>query len=289
MNNMKLATLLCCHNRREKTLACLQGIYDQNTSSDIYLVDDGSTDGTSDAIRESYPEVKLIQGNGSLFWGGGMRLAFSEAFKVGYDYYIWINDDIVLEKDALNTLLNTHDYLSKNDRPNSIVVGSMRDSQTGKLTYGGWVRVTPWRPLKFKLLEPRDIPLECNTINGNCVLIPHSVAEKLGNIDEEFTHRLGDFDYGLRACKVGCSLWIAPGYVGSCSRNPIRGTWLDPNQSLSNRFQNKLGNIRHSSSPKEWMLYAKRHGGYIWVLAWLEPYIYLLVSSFFKKKNQAKA
>ena len=58
---MKIAVLLTCHNRREKTLSCLKNLLEQNLEDidlSVYLVDDGSSDGTSDAIKEHFPEVQ---------------------------------------------------------------------------------------------------------------------------------------------------------------------------------------------------------------------------------------
>lgn len=284
MNDTKLAILICCYNRREKTLTCLQGVYEQNIPSDVYLVDDGSTDGTSDAVKERFPAVKILKSDGSLFWGGAMRLAFGEAQKVGYDYYVWLNDDIELVPNALSHLLETYQELKANEKPDSIVVGTLRDRDSGKATYGGTVRLRKWHPIKFVVLEPGDRPLECETMNGNCTLIPHAVVEKVGNIDPALTHRRGDFDYGLRARQLGCSIWVATGYVGTCSRNPIGGTWMDAKLPLSVR----LKKLKHPKelAPSEWKLYAKRHGGPLWFLYWLSPYVSLLVSTFSKKNRQ---
>lgn len=278
---MKTAVLITCYNRRDKTLSCLAAVYQQNVNCDVYLVDDGSSDGTSDAVEKLYPAVKLFRGDGNLFWGGGMRWAFSEALKVGYDYYIWLNDDIQLIPNAFNLLLNTHSYLVERGQPDSIITGSLQDPGTGMLTYGGRVRLKPWHPIKFGWLEPAEEPRKCETMNGNCVLIPDSVAKKVGNIDPTFTHRRGDFDYGLRARKLGCSVWIAPGYLGTCPRNPQKGTWVDPCLPLLERLK-KLNHPKELSG-REWRLYAKRHGGSLWFLFWLSPYLSLVVSSILQK------
>ncbi|HEY9849887.1 MAG TPA: glycosyltransferase family 2 protein [Leptolyngbyaceae cyanobacterium] len=278
---MKIAILMTCHNRREHTLNCLEKVYQQNLAVDLYLVDDGSTDGTWEAVKKLFPIVKLIKGNGNLFWGGGMQLAFLEAMKFDYDYYIWLNDDIQLVPNALKILLDTHIYLAERGYHKSIVTGSLQDPITGMVTYGGRVRLKPWHPLKFGWVKPTEKPLECETMNGNCVLIPNAVAKEVGNIDPIFTHRRGDFDYGLRARKLGCSIWVAPGYVGTCARNSISGTYMDVNLSLRERLK-KLDHPKELSS-KEWKLYVKRHGGKFWFLFWLNPYVSLIISSVLHK------
>src|SRR5437879_10926345 len=61
--------------------------------------------------------------------------------------------------------------------------------------------------------------IDCDTMNGNCVLIQRSVVPRLGNLDHHFTHSMPDLDYGLRAKRAGCSVSVAPGYVGDCVTN----------------------------------------------------------------------
>ena len=270
-NDKHIAVLMTCHNRCDTTLACLQALYQQDAIFDVFLVDDGSSDGTSDAVKTNYPAVKIFEGDGNLFWVGGMRLAFSEALKDGYDYYLWLNDDTILDSNALPNLLNTHQCLVKGGHLNSIVVGSVRDPLTGKLTYGGRARSSRRWDRKLEPVEPGLEPIECDTMQGNCVLIPHSVAEKVGNIDAAFIHNLGDLDYGLRACKLGCSVWVAPGYAGSCSQNSVRGSWADTNLTLSKRLKRAF-EIK-GFPPQAWAVFLKRHSGSFWYIHWLRPYL----------------
>lgn len=81
-NNRNLAIIMTCHNRIKVTLNCLKALYNQKTFFQVYLVDDGSRDGTSKAVKKQYPSVKILQGDGNLFWVGGMYLAFAEAIKM---------------------------------------------------------------------------------------------------------------------------------------------------------------------------------------------------------------
>ncbi len=281
MESKRIAVLMTCHNRQEKTLASLKALCKQVLAPQvlvqIYLVDDGSTDNTAEAVRTNYPEVYVLRGDGSLFWNGGMRLAFSASLKVGYEYYLWLNDDTLLEPDALSNLLDTHSYVVAQGSLNSIVVGSTRDQLTRELTYGGVQ--SGWHPLKFKLVEPGDKPRMSKTMHGNCVLIPHVVVERVGNLDEAFTHNAGDLDYGLRARKLGCSVWVAPGYVGICSTNPLNGTWKDKHLPLHERLKKVVQ--PKALPPQERKIFAKRHAGSFWYVYWAFPYVRVLTSSLF--------
>jgi GT2 family glycosyltransferase len=262
---------MTCYNRRDTTLACLEALNQQDVNFDVYLVDDGSSDGTSEAVRIYYPAVRILEGDGNLFWVGGMRMAFAEAFKGSYDYYLWLNDDTILEPKALSNLINIHHELTKHGHSHSIIVGSTRDPLTGKPTYGGAVQSKHWYSNKFEFVEPGKTPQECDTLYGNCVLIPHSVAEKVGNIDAAFIHSLGDLDYGLRARKLGCSVWAAPGYVGTCSKNSVSGSWADTNLPLFERLK-KVFQIK-GFPIRAWTVFVKRHSGPFWFIYWLLPYV----------------
>lgn len=66
-----IAVLLTVHNRKEKTLNCLRRLYSQEKIDqyvvDVFLTDDGCTDGTSMAVKEEFPNVNIINGDGTLF------------------------------------------------------------------------------------------------------------------------------------------------------------------------------------------------------------------------------
>lgn len=282
MNRDHLAVLLTCYNRSSKTLASLTALFNQEqkivVKIDVYLVDDGSTDGTAEAVNQHYPQVKILQGTGSLFWNGGMRLAFAEAMKQDYDYYLWLNDDTVLYPNALDTLLESYHHLQQQGEHRILLTGSTCDPKTQALTYGGVVRRSRWRPLKFDLVEPTQAVQRCDTINGNCVLIPRDVVQIVGNLDPAFTHYAGDWDYGLRAGQQGCGVWIAPGYVGTCAQNyqPASGTTsqVQLNEGLKKIGQPKGLAVREQTLHPlgEWKVFAQRYAGWLWPIYWLIPY-----------------
>ena len=92
---MKVAVLLTCHNRRTKTIECLQHLHNQigvnNWTFDTYLVDDASTDGTKDAVKERFPDTIVIDGTGELFWNKHtadceLELYFSSVGKVKFEF-----------------------------------------------------------------------------------------------------------------------------------------------------------------------------------------------------------
>lgn len=277
-----VAVLMTCFNRREHTLHCLRQLATQVGGGDTFrltviLVDDGSTDGTAEAVASAHPEVEVLRGDGNLFWNRGMHRAFGHALARGFEYYLWLNDDTVLLPDALARLLATATRLALEDRP-GIVTGSTYDTVSGERSYGGFRWNGGWRRRLVPVTPDREQPLPCDTMNGNCTLIPGFVPRQIGNLDAVFQHSFGDLDYGFRARAAGLRVYVAPGFAGTCSDNPQRGTWRDQNAGFRRRW-------RHLNSAKgspfgEWRHYCRRHLGFLWPLYTVSPYLKTLVTAF---------
>lgn len=250
----KIAILLTVHNRKVKTLNCLQKLFNQTLSSeyrfDVYVTIDGCIDGTEEAIKNSYPSVTLIHGDGSLFWNKGMRVAWECANSTNkYDYFIWLNDDTELFIDAIQKLVDSSQTLVNN----SIIVGSTCATENrDNITYGGRIH-------KMGIVEPTNQLKECDFFNGNIVLIPFSVFLKVGYNDNCFSHALGDFDYGLRATKLKVKIYVAPSVLGICDTHESLPTWCNPQKSFVTRWKHFRTPLGHN--PEEYFIFEKRHFG----------------------------
>ncbi|MGA7675787.1 MAG: glycosyltransferase family 2 protein [Rhizomicrobium sp.] len=271
-----IAVCLACYNRKAATLRCLRNLLSAKLppfyALEIYLVDDASPDGTADAVRTEFPGVAIYESSGNLFWGGGMRQAISEAMERGHDFYLWLNDDVEILSDAFCRVIETYEQVSSGGRTPAIVLAATCD-QDGKTTYSGMRRMG-FNPLGFRRVEPdRERPVRCDTMNGNFVLVPARIANVVGNIDARFKHRIGDIDYGLRVCRAGFEVWLAPGYAGFCPANTSAGVWASANYSFRQRWQ-------HVRSPLgapfwEWIVFGYRHGGILGLGSVLMQYRWL--------------
>jgi GT2 family glycosyltransferase len=273
---------MACHNRRENTLACLTALtrqsLDMEVVRDVYLLDDGSTDGTSESVRGQFPDVHILEGDGNLYWNRGMHKSFAAAIQKGFDYYLWLNDDSTLYPHALQILLDTHADLKNQGHECAIIGSAMQDPITGKFTYGGVKRHrSRFGRVRLERIGPGDSPIQCDATNGNCVLIPDSVVKKVGNLDPVYQHRGGDHDYCFRALQKGCSVWLAPGYLGTCTENPIDGTWEDVNLPMMERLRRL--NSPHGYRFHEYAIYLRRHRGSWWPAHLIWPYVKILLES----------
>lgn len=258
-----IAVILTCHNRKEKTLACLRSLYKISSYFKIYLTDDACTDGTSTAIKNEFPDVYIIKGDGNLFWSRGMYTAWKEAIKSDYDYYLWLNDDIEVFPSFLKELF----YCEKLKGDKCIISGLIADKSTKEIIYGG-------TNYNKQLCQESDTPQEILYMNGNLVLIPRFVVKKIGILDPTFHHDLGDVDYGLTAIENGIKVYstrkvIALGYSNNYCRVRQWNTCLLKRLS---RLHSPLG-----SNPKINFYFRKKHFGIINATTYI---IYLYTINF---------
>lgn len=283
MSVLRVGVALACHNRREKTRACLEALFlaadriRESAALEIIITDDASTDGTAAMLREQFPRVEVIAGSGELFWAGGMRLAFGRLLERGLDHYLWLNDDTVLFPDALETLLATHRAMVATTGRAGVVVGSTCDD-SGRVTYGGLRRrAGRLGALGFERIAPATQSQPCDTHNGNVVLVSAQAAACLGNLDAGFTHGMADMDYGLRAVAAGVPVFVAPGFAGRCIiDHTVEGSYKDPSLPLARRW-------RLLTSPKglpvdAWWLMCRRHAGVFWPIHFAWPYVSTLLA-----------
>ncbi len=216
---MKIAVLMACHNRVDTTCECLRRLMPQLKPTDaVFLVDDGSSDGTGVRVRAEYPGIRVIDADGSLYWAKGMRKAWEAAVaeRKDFDAYLWLNDDTMLSPSGLTRMFEKNDGTS-------LVVGNLNDS-TGREVYG--LNVNGW-------------------VNGNCVLVPRAIYERLGMICGEYSHAWADSDYACQVKRAGFPI-VCAGVVGTTEWHPLRPSLAG--RSLAERW-------RLLFDPKGWNLH----------------------------------
>lgn len=249
----RVAVLLTVFNRKDVTLACLGCLYAQEpvegVELDVYLVNDGCTDGTPEAVRAQYPEVNVIDADGSLYWNRGMYTAWKTAVEAkDYDYYLWLNDDTFVRPSMMRLLIDGARLTA--DR--AIIVGATCSKDKKAITYGG-------RAKNNRIPLPNGKLISVEYFNGNIVLVPRYVYNKVGNFDYYFTHSKGDFDYGLRAAKQGIGIFQAGEILGECDEHPTLDTWCNPSVPFRQRWE--MLHRPNGMPPKEIFHLERRHNG----------------------------
>ena len=225
---MNIAVLITVFNRKAKTLLCLESLcetwspYKDSIAISVYLTDDGSSDGTAEAILEKdFPfEIHILQGDGNLYWNGGMINSWKAALQDGpWDGYLWLNNDSEVLPEFWEDLLLADETCLSRYGKRGIYVGSTKDADTGEFTYGGFI-YTNKLTLKDKFIRPDGKTCqECEAAHGNITFVSDEVVKKMGIFCEKYLHGGTDHDYTYLAHKAGFPVVVLPRYSASCKND----------------------------------------------------------------------
>lgn len=246
----KVFVLIPTHNRRELIKKCLQSIQKQTYKNrETVVIDDGSTDGTSKMIKKEFPETTILEGDGTLWWTGAMRMG------VGYtlggikdgDFVLLMNDDTVFGPEYLQSLVD----VSK--RHNRAIIGSICfDAKDEKSVVEAgvvmnWMRGRLDVPLKLPKDYKKRKTREVDTFCGRGTLVPIEVFQKIGSYSRRLPHYISDYEFFIRAKRASFKLLISYESV-TYSTKEAGGIKFKLQKMSWKRFLNELFSRRSKSN-----------------------------------------
>ncbi|ADB36784.1 glycosyltransferase family 2 protein [Spirosoma linguale] len=213
------------HNRRHYTIGCLACLSRQTiTAQQVIVVDDGSTDGTTEQIRSSFSDVVVLPGDGSLWWAGATNLGIRyvlQTFNPGDDDFILtLNDDTTIDTTYLESLLSAYQA----HKPCIVGSVSVDVKAPQRLLYAGTrlnlliPDIENWAETRFKnrydRLKTTAPYLLSDSLPGRGMFIPRAVFDRIGFFDEQrFRHHMADLDFSVRARRAGFPLVVSASSV----------------------------------------------------------------------------
>lgn len=230
---INIAIILTVHNRKQKTLSCLGRLFDSmmaynmldgkkdDIEATVFLTDDGCTDGTADVIRETFAEkdIHILQGDGSLFWAGGMRLAWQAALdtSIKWDYFLLLNDDTNVYSNVFEELFEADEYGYLETGKRGLTSGiTCQPGNPDEATYGGFIFAGKAKG-RHLLALPTGKPQMVDMTHANILLVHQEVVDKQGIFYHGFKHGAADEDYSMKARRNHLPTAVTAHVCGECA------------------------------------------------------------------------
>lgn len=204
----RVFVLLPVHNRRcltEKFVDCLLQQTYQNYH--LVLIDDGSSDGTAEAIRSKVESVSVIRGDGNWWWSGCMQRAFRWLSAHGCldeDIVLLANDDITFGPEFISAAATT---LARS--PNGLLGARYLDSNGDKVVESGM-----HADLRRFVFRTAENPEQINCLPTRALFLRWRDMKRIGRFHPTLLpHYFADYEYTLRATRRGLRCFTAPEVV----------------------------------------------------------------------------
>jgi len=201
-------------NGREDTLACLRSLAAlRDADTEVVVVDNGSSDGSVEAVRAAYPEVHVVENGRNLGFAGGNNAGLRHAFERGGQWAVLVNNDATLAPDAIDRLRRA---AVEHPAAGMLAGKVFFDEPPDRIWFAGQ-RFWPafgysGRPRGY---GRRDGPryrraYRTDRAAGAFMAVSRRVADAVGLLDDDLFAYVEDVDWCCRARAAGFEIWFVP-------------------------------------------------------------------------------
>ena len=200
-------------NRRDDTLECLRSLAATTYRSHVALVlDNASTDGSVEAIRAEFPDVRIHRLEQNLGYAGNNNVGIEQALALGADWVFVLNEDTVLARDCLERLVEAG---QQDERVG--IVGPMvyHHLEPRVIQSAGGALSRDWSSFHLgqNALDEGQFPSphQVDWISGCAILVRRAVIERVGTFDARYFYFWEETEWCLRASRAGWRVLHVPG------------------------------------------------------------------------------
>lgn len=210
-----VSIILVNYNGAEDTIDCVESIEKQEYKNyEIIVVDNCSTDDSLDKISQLQDRVILLTAKENNGFSAGNNIGIEYAINHGADYVLLLNNDTVVSQSFLTEMI-----MEAYCRPTAVITGTIYyEKKRQCIWYAGGsfsevtARTCHWNIGSENAILPKEAK-EVTFISGCEMLIPKSVIEIVGMLDEDYFLYAEDIDYCARTRRAGFSLVYVPSSV----------------------------------------------------------------------------
>lgn len=200
-------------NRRDDTLECLASLgrstYERQRA---IVLDNGSLDGSVEAVRSSFPGVRIVELAENLGYAGNNNVGITLALDGKADWILVLNEDTILAPECLEAMV----VAGNSDRRIGIVGPLVYHFDTPELIQSAGGRLDCFWTASHIAQNEKDQGLfpdvrDVDWISGCCIMVRREVIQDVGPIDERFFYYWEETEWCIRARRAGWRIVHAPG------------------------------------------------------------------------------
>ncbi len=209
----KVYIIILNWNMAKDTIECVESVKNLNYNNyNILIIDNGSSDNSSQVLKDRFRECEFIQNTDNLGFAEGNNVGMRHALSKGADYVLILNNDVVVEKDCLDQLVKiAQEHKKAGMLAPKVYYYSDRDIINSLGTSIDWFRLRPYSSFcgnkdggQFDYLGEADILVGC------AIFVKKETIEKIGLMDENFFIFHEEADWCLRNIKSGLKNIVVP-------------------------------------------------------------------------------
>ena len=216
MKEPKIAIIIINWNTYQLTFNCLKSLkactYNNKT---IFLVDNGSKDGSGDKIALEFPDINFIKNEINEGFTGANNKALKVILKQNFDYVLLLNNDTEVKPNFLSLLearMDSDQNLAATqplilDFPNKNTIWN------GGGSFNTFFGLSKTRSNGLIYNPKLKIDTFTEWISGCCILVKIAVVREVGLLDNRFFVYFEDVDWSIRMTNLGYKLGVVPNSI----------------------------------------------------------------------------
>ncbi len=209
-----MAIVVLAHNGLSDTLDCLDSLQHVDWDAlSVIVVDNGSSDGTPEAVRTRHPAVGVLEQGRNLGFAEGNNVGIRHALDAGADYVFLLNNDTTLAPDVVAECV----AVARRHPDTGAVCPLICFAEPPTLVWFAGADFDARRAHSGRMLGYRELDrgqfadvAETDRMAGAAVLLPRTTLERVGLLDGDLFFLYEDVDWSLRARRAGYRIYMAP-------------------------------------------------------------------------------